>query len=216
MLRNLLIDQDLFENIQSKILEAEDWNDTAKLETSILERNVLKLLRKKKSLKKYKKMGVTRTDLKELIELAEITNLKLFQGPSNSELASIHPEWCNHCGRCCSESSPIFIHKDELNLLIMFNPKLETEIIVNEYYPEHFRFKEDKPCKFHDIESKRCRIYDSRPQVCRHYPLMMIGDEDRARNIINLRYNCNYATRLILEKSIILFDEAIKRLDKKK
>ena len=47
MLRNLLIDQDLFENIQSKILEAEDWNDTAKLETSILERNVLKLLRKK-------------------------------------------------------------------------------------------------------------------------------------------------------------------------
>ena len=44
---------------------------------------------------------------------------------------------------------------------------------------------------------------------------MMIEDEDRARNIINLRYNCNYATRLILEKSIILFDEAIKRLDKK-
>ena len=73
----------------------------------------------------------------------------------------------------------------------MFNPRLDTEIIANEYYPEeHFRFREDKPCKFHDRESKRCRIYDSRPQVCRHYPLMMIGDGDRARNIINLRYNC--------------------------
>ena len=47
MLRNLLIDKDLFENIQKKILEAEDWNDNAKLETNILERNVLKLLRKK-------------------------------------------------------------------------------------------------------------------------------------------------------------------------
>ena len=216
MLRDLLIDGNLFGNIQKKILEAEDWNDNAKSETNILEKNVLKLLRKKRSLKKYKKMGVTRTDLKELIELAEITNLELFQGPSNSELSSLHPEWCNNCGRCCSESSPIFIHKDELNLLIMFNPKLETEIITNEYYPEHFRFKEDKPCKFHDIESKRCKIYDSRPQVCRHYPLMMIGNEDRASNIINLRYNCNYATRLILEKSIILFDKAVKRLDKKK
>lgn len=64
MLRNLLIDWDLFENIQRKILEAEDWNDNAKLETSILERNVLKLLRKKRSLKKYKNMGVTRTDLR--------------------------------------------------------------------------------------------------------------------------------------------------------
>ncbi len=52
MLRNLLIDKDLFENIQRKILEDEDWNDTAKLETSILERNVLKLLRKKRIIKK--------------------------------------------------------------------------------------------------------------------------------------------------------------------
>ena len=212
MLRDLLIDGNLFGNIQKKILEAEDWNDNAKSETNILEKNVLKLLRKKRSLKKNKKMGVTRTDLKELIELAEITNLELFQGPSNSELSSLHPEWCNNCGRCCSESSPIFIHKDELNLLIMFNPKLETEIITNEYYPEHFRFREDKPCKFLDIEAKRCKIYDSRHQVCRYYPLMMIGSEDKARNIINLRYNCNYATRLILEKSIILFDEAVKLL----
>ena len=86
MLRDLLIDGNLFGNIQKKILEAEDWNDNAKSETNILEKNVLKLLRKKRSLKKYKKMGVTRTDLKELIELAEITNLELFQGPSNSEL----------------------------------------------------------------------------------------------------------------------------------
>ena len=64
MLRNLLIDKDLFENIQKKILEAEDWNDNAKLETNILERNVLKLLRKKIFLKKYKKIGVNRNDLR--------------------------------------------------------------------------------------------------------------------------------------------------------
>jgi Fe-S-cluster containining protein len=95
----------------------------------------------------------------------------------------------------------------------MFNTELESEIIPNEHYPDHFRFKEDKPCKFLDLETKRCGIYDSRPQVCRNYPLMMIGSEDRARNIINLRYNCNYATRLILDKSMILFDEAVKRLD---
>jgi hypothetical protein len=213
MLRDLLIDKDLFENIKRKILESEDGDNNTILEMSILEKNVLKLLRKKRTLKKYKKMGVTKTDLKEIIELAEITNLKLFQGPSNSELASMHPEWCNYCGKCCSESSPLFIHKDELKLLIMFNTELESEIIPNEHYPDHFRFKEDKPCKFLDLETKRCGIYDSRPQVCRNYPLMMIGSEDRARNIINLRYNCNYATRLILDKSMILFDEAVKRLD---
>ena len=68
MLRDLLIDGNLFGNIQKNILEAEDWNDNAKSETNILEKNVLKLLRKKRSLKKNKKMGVTRTDLKELIE----------------------------------------------------------------------------------------------------------------------------------------------------
>ncbi len=211
MLRDLLINKELFESIQSKMFEADD---NARLEMDILEKNVLKRLRKKRSLKKYKKHGVTRSDLKEIIELAEITNLEVLGGPSNSELASIHQEWCNHCGKCCTESSPIFIHRDELNLLLTFNRELENEIIPNEHYPEHFMFKEDKPCKFHDSESKRCRIYNSRPQVCRNYPLMMVGSEGKARNIINLRYNCNYALNLVLEKSLILFDEAIKRLEK--
>ncbi len=212
MLRDLLIDRDLFKNIQIKVLESEDRDDNAITEMDILEKNVLKRLRKKRSLKNYKKIGVTKSDLKEIIELAEIINLEIFQGLSNSELAALHPEWCNNCGKCCTESSPLFIHKDEINLLLIFNRDLETEIVPNEHYPEHFRFKEDKPCKFHDFEAKKCRIYNSRPQVCRNYPLMMVGSEGKARNIINLRFNCNYALMLILEKSMILFDEAIKRL----
>jgi uncharacterized protein len=209
MLRDLLIDRELFETIQKKALKSEE---SEKEKIFQFDKTVLKRLRKKRSLKKYKKKGVTRSDLKEIIALADIINLELFQGPSNSQIAMEHPEWCNNCGTCCTKSSPIFIHKDELNPLITVNPDLKPEISRNEIYPEHFRFKEDKPCKFYDFESGKCKIYEFRPQVCRNYPLMLVGEEGKAHDIINLRYNCNYAIRLVLEKSTILFDEAIKRL----
>lgn len=213
MLRDRLIERKLFEKIREKALKAENRERSAQEEIDILEKTVLKRLRKKRSMKKFKKMGVTKGDLKEIIELAEIISLDSMGGPSNSEIADAHPQWCNNCGRCCTESSPIFIHKDELNILITFNSNLKHEIIQNKLYPKHYQFKDDRPCKFHDPMEGKCRIYDSRPQVCRNYPLMLIGSEATARNIINLRYNCNYAILLVLEKSMILFDEAIRRLD---
>jgi uncharacterized protein len=213
VLRDLLIEKRLFESIRHKAMDVEDWESGAKKEVDLLENRVLKRLRKKRSAKKYRKKGVNKSDLKEIIELADIISLKLFEGPSNSQIAIEHPEWCNNCGRCCTESSPIFIHKDELRPLITINPNLKHEIIHNKYYPEHFMFKEDKPCKFHDPKSMKCKIYDSRPQVCRNYPLMMVG-KDHGHNVINLRHNCNYAILIVLEKSIILFDEGLKRLKK--
>ena len=213
MLRDLLIKRELFENIRKEALKAEDNPEDNRVEMDLFDKAVLKKLRKKRSLKKYKKKGIVRTDLKEIIEMADITSLELLGGPSNSQMAEEHPEWCNHCGACCTESSPIFIHKDELKPLIMFTPDLESEIIQNKLYPDHFQFKEDRPCKFYNFDAKRCKIYDGRPQVCRNYPLMMIGTEGKARNIINLRYNCNYAVRLVLEKSMMLFDEALRRLE---
>lgn len=212
MLRDLLIDKELFDNIRKKALESEDYDVNTMDEIELFEKTVLKVLRKKRSVKKYKKMGVTRGDLKEIIQLADVLGLDVLGGPSNMDIADAHPEWCNDCGRCCIESSPIFVHKDELNILLTFNSQLENEIISNLLYPEHFQFKEDKPCKFYDLEMKKCKIYDSRPQVCRNYPLMLVEKEGKARNIINLRYNCNYAIRLVLEKSMILFDEAIRIL----
>jgi len=213
VLRDLLIERRLFETIRQKALEVEDWEGSAKKEVDLLEKLVLKRLRKKRSAKKYRKKGVKKSDLKEIIELADIISLKLFEGPSNSQIAMEHPEWCNNCGRCCTESSPIFIHKDELRPLLTINSNLKHEIIHNKYYPEHFMFKEDKPCKFHDSNSKKCKIYDIRPQVCRNYPLMMVG-KDHGHNIINLRHNCNYVLLIVLEKSTLLFDEAVKRLEK--
>lgn len=213
VLLDLLIERQLFESVRQKALEAEDWDGSAKKEVDLLEKLVLKRLRKKRSAKKYRKKGVTKSDLKEIVELADIISLELLEGPSNSQIAMEHPEWCNNCGRCCTESSPIFIHKDELRPLITINPNLKHEIIHNKYYLKHFMFKEDKPCKFHDFELKKCKIYNSRPQVCRNYPLMMVG-KDQGHNIINLRYNCNYALLMVLEKATLLFDEAVKRLEK--
>ena len=214
VLRDLLIERRLFETIREKALEVEDWEASTKKEVDLLEKLVLKRLRKKRSAKKYRKKGFNKSDLKEIIELADIISLKLFEGPTNSQIAMEHPEWCNNCGKCCTESSPIFIHKDELRPLLTINSNLKQEIIHNKYYPEHYMFKEDKPCKFYDSKSKKCDIYDIRPQVCRNYPLMMVG-KDHGHNIINLRYNCNFALLMVLEKSILLFDEAIKRLKEK-
>lgn len=172
-------------------------------------------MRKKRPVKKYKKLNIKKLDLKEIIQLADISSLELFQGPSNLDLAQTHTEWCNHCGQCCTQSSPIFIHHDEVKAITTFNPSLKDEIISNQHYQGHFQFRDDRPCKFHDAEQKRCRIYTTRPQVCQNYPLMLIGSDGHEHYIINLRHDCHYAIRLVLEKSMILFDEAVKRKSKK-
>lgn len=211
MLRDLLIDKELFNELRQRALEYDEGENSPE-EVELLEKAVFQRLKKKRSVKKYKKLGVSKRDLKEIIELADIISLDVIGGPSNYELAKEHQEWCTICGRCCRESESIFIHKDELNLLLTFNPDLEKGIIHNKLYPEHFELKDIQPCKYIDTETNRCGIYDSRPQVCRSYPLVLIESNGKAKNIINLRSACNYSVQLVLEKSLILFDEAIKRL----
>lgn len=211
MLRDLLIDRKLFEEIKRRALSEGEVDKLEKME--LLERRVLKKLRKKRSIKKFKRAGVKKSDLKEIVELSSCVSLELFGGPSDYALAEEHPQWCSHCGTCCTQSSPIFIHRDEINPILLFNPHLEDEIVENDEYPEHFMFKEDLPCKFHDSKTSRCKIYDVRPQVCRTYPLVLIG-EDRPRYIIDLRHKCDYSAHLVLEKAMILFDEALRRLEK--
>lgn len=214
MLRDILIKKELFEKVRKKALESEDGENSSE-EVELLEKAVFKRLKKKRSVKKYKKMGVTKQDLKEIIELADIVGLDALGGPSNLEIASEHQEWCTICGRCCRESESIFIHKDEMNFLLTFNPELKEGIIQNKLYPEHFELKDIKPCKYIDPETNKCGIYESRPRVCRSYPLVLIESGGKPRNIINLRHTCNYSVQLILEKSIILFDEAVRRLEKR-
>lgn len=141
-----------------------------------------------------------------------MVSLEIFGGPSDFEIAAGHHDWCSHCGTCCRESSPIFIHRDELDILLRFNPNLKQEIVNNGEYPDHFRFKEDLPCKFHDVRAKKCKIYDSRPHVCRSYPLILMGDDKRSYYVLDLYHSCDYALNLLLEKSIILFDEAISHI----
>lgn len=211
MLRDLLIDRDVFLDIRKKSIDS-DENSADEIE--LLEKAVFKRLKKKRSIKKYKKLGVTKADLKEIIELADILGLDALDGPSNYEIAHDHQEWCTICGRCCSESESIFIHKDEVNVLLTLNPDLKGGIIPNKKYPGHFELKDIQPCKFMDPETNKCAIYASRPQVCQSYPLVLIDSDGRPRHIVNLRHLCNYSVMLVLEKSIILFDEALRRLNK--
>jgi uncharacterized protein len=212
MLRDLLIRKDFFEEIRKKALESDEEENSLD-EIDLFEKAVFKRLKKKRSVKKYKKLGVTKGDLKEIIELADIVGLDVLGGPSNLDIAKEHQEWCTICGRCCRESESIFIHKDELNVLFTFNPDLKEGIIPNKQYPGHYELKDIGPCKYIDPETNRCGIYDSRPQVCRSYPLVLVESGGKTKNIINLRHSCNYSVQLVLEKSIILFDEALKRLE---
>lgn len=210
MLRDLLIDRDVFKEIRRKAIESDD-NSTEEIE--LLEKVVFKRLKKKRSVKKYKKLGVRKEDLKEIIELADIIGLDALDGPSNYELAHDHQEWCTICGRCCRESESIFIHKDEVNVLLTLNPELKDGVIPNEQYPGHFELKDIQPCKFMDPETNKCAIYASRPQVCRSYPLVLVDSGGKTHHIVNLRHLCNYSVMLVLEKSIMLFDEALRRLE---
>ncbi|HHY01147.1 MAG TPA: YkgJ family cysteine cluster protein [Methanothermobacter sp.] len=211
MLRDLLIDKELFNELRKRALDREEGENSLE-EVELLEKTVFRRLKKKRSVKKYKKLGVNKRDLKEIIELADILGLDAIGGPSNYELAKEHQEWCNICGRCCRESESIFIHRDEVNILLNFNPNLEKEIIRNKLYPEHYELKDIQPCKFIDPETNLCSMYNSRPQVCRSYPLVLVKSNGKAKNIIHLRHLCNYSVHLVLEKSIILFDEAIRKL----
>lgn len=214
MLRGLLIQEELLEKVLRKSLKNEN-GESVEINRNLIEKLVLKKLRKKRSVKKYRKYGVSRQDLQEIIELAHLTGLEVFGGLSDFEIIKNHPKWCNNCGKCCRESSPIFIHRDELNPLLLFNPDLKNEIVTNPAYPEHYKFKEDLPCKFHDIENKKCSIYDSRPQVCQSYPLILVEVENKPHYITHLQPDCNYVISLILEKSMILFDESLKKLNSK-
>src|SRR5512138_3568050 len=110
MLRDMLIDEELFKNLRKKALKSEKEENSPK-EVELLEKAVFRKLKKKRSVKKYKKLGVTKEDLKEIIELADILSLDALGGPSNYEIAKEHQEWCTICGRCCRESESIFIHK---------------------------------------------------------------------------------------------------------
>ncbi len=124
MLRDLLIDREVFDKIRKKALESDEEENSTE-EIDLLEKAVFKRLKKKRSGKKYKKI---------------------------------------------------------------------------------------RPCQYIDPETNRWAIYASRPRVCRSYPLVLVESGGRTHNIINLRSSCNYSVQLILEKSIILFDEALRRL----
>lgn len=87
MLRDLLIDQELFEILRTRSLESDDCGMNTTKEVELLEKAVFNRLKKKRSVKKYKKLGVTKGDLKQIIQLADIMGLDTLDGPSNYELA---------------------------------------------------------------------------------------------------------------------------------
>lgn len=65
VLRDLLIERRLFETIRQKALEVEDWEGSAGKEVDLLEKLVLKRLRKKDRLKSTVKRVLTNLILKK-------------------------------------------------------------------------------------------------------------------------------------------------------
>jgi len=98
--------------------------------------------------------------------------------------------WCENCGRCCEELSPIELYSQDLYKLAEavagheITDKEEMKKFLKIAYKRHVKhypkskdqyrtcMKKDKPCKFRDIEGKKCNIYENRPIVCQRYPFL--------------------------------------------
>ena len=91
MLRDLLIDNKLFNELRQRALESEEGENSLE-EVELLEKAVFQRLKKKRSVKNIK-IRVNKQDLKEIIKLADILGLDAIGGPSNYELAREHQEW---------------------------------------------------------------------------------------------------------------------------
>ncbi|WP_240950918.1 hypothetical protein [Methanobacterium subterraneum] len=65
MLRDLLINKELFETLREKFLESDDGGMNTNEEIELLEKAVFNRLKKKRSVKRYKKLGVSKGTLRK-------------------------------------------------------------------------------------------------------------------------------------------------------
>jgi uncharacterized protein len=158
-------------------------------EIFIFEKMVYK--RVKKILKKSGQLDdVERKDLKEIIHFSSIAFTE------GSLIAALRLDYCNRCGWCCENCSPIYITKKEYEEYENSDKVMVAEI---KQFEEGYKFADDRPCEHFIRKTKKCDIYNERPGVCKAFPILIKNENEY---LFRPNQNCKYAIEFVVQKAI--------------
>ena len=173
----------------------EEYNELTKnkpelgSEIFIFERMVSK--RVKKILKKSGLLkDVEKRDIKEIIHFSSIAFTE------GSLVAALRLDYCNRCGWCCENCSPIYITKKEYEAYQNSDKVITTEI---KQYKDGYMFSEDRPCEHFIRKTKKCDIYHKRPSVCKAYPILIKNEN---QYLFTPNQFCKYSIEFVVQKAI--------------
>lgn len=155
--------------------------------------------RVKKLLKKMNLTGdLKRRDIKEIIHFSSISFTE------GSLVAALRMDYCNRCGWCCENCSPIYISREEYDNYKNLDKVVTADI---EPYKNGYKFAEDRPCEHFVRTNKKCDIYHERPAVCRAFPVL-IKNENEYGFIPN--HYCKYSIEFVVQKAITVITTCLK------
>ena len=158
-------------------------------EIFIFERMVLK--RVKKILKKSGLLkDLEKRDIKEIIHFSSIAFTE------GSLVAALRLDYCNRCGWCCENCSPIYITKKEYEAYENSDKVINAEI---KPYKDGYIFSEDRPCEHFIRKTKKCDIYHERPAVCKAFPILIKNENEY---LFTPNHFCKYAIEFVVQKTI--------------
>ena len=158
-------------------------------EIFIFERMVLK--RVKKILKKSGLLkDLEKRDIKEIIHFSSIAFTE------GSLVAALRLDYCNRCGWCCENCSPIYITKKEYEAYQNSDKVITADI---KPYKDGYMFSEDHPCEHFIRKTKKCDIYNERPAVCKAFPILIKNENEY---LFTPNHFCKYSVEFVVQKSI--------------
>jgi uncharacterized protein len=189
MLLEELHDRDYIDSLFDQYRELAEKQPELNSELFIFERMVAK--RVKKILKKSGLLNeVEKKDIKEIIHFSSIAFTE------GSLVAALRLDYCNRCGWCCENCSPIYITKEEYEAYQKSDKVITADITQ---YEEGYRFTEDKPCEHFIRSTKKCDIYNERPNVCRAFPILIKNEKEY---MFTPNHFCKYAIEFVVQKAI--------------
>ncbi len=188
MLLEELHDRDYIDSLLSQYEELSKEQPQLKSELFIFEKMVSK--RVKKFLKKSDRLKeVEKKDLKEIIHFSSIVFTE------GSLVAALRLDYCNRCGWCCENCSPIYITKEEYESYQNSETILSGEMVP---YEDGYRFEQERPCEHFIRKTKKCDIYHERPAVCKAYPIIIKNE----KYAFTPNHFCKYAIEFVVQKAI--------------
>jgi uncharacterized protein len=175
----------LFDQYEELAKQQPELNSELFIFEKIVIKRVKKILKKSNLLK-----DVEKKDLKEIIHFSSIVFTE------GSLVAALGLDYCNRCGWCCENCSPIYITKEEYE-----SYKNSDKIIAGEMVPygDGYRFDQDRPCEHFIRNTKKCDIYHERPAVCKAYPIIIKNEREY---VFNPNHFCKYAIDFVVQKAI--------------